>query len=63
MDDYISKPIKPEVLAARLSPWLHPGENENSNETKQAAPLGLEEQDVSLTWNRDRSLSGDGGER
>jgi len=61
MDDYISKPIKPEVLAARLSPWLHPGDKEISD-TEQTTPPGLEEQDVSLTWNRERSLQFVGGD-
>ncbi len=39
MDDYISKPIKPESLAARLSPWLNPGTSNVLADREEQDPL------------------------
>lgn len=60
MDDFISKPIKPEILAERLRPWLN-GEQKNlsvepiSVEQIHEAGLGI--------WDRQRALEFVGGDQ
>jgi len=62
MDDYISKPIKPELLAARLSPWLSPGDSEVATNEKEDLQHEQNKHDTSLTWDRERSLQFVGGD-
>ncbi len=66
MDDYISKPIKPESLAARLSPWLRPGTSEvpadeEEQQSLEDVPDTLAARET-LIWDRERSLQFVGGD-
>lgn len=62
MDDYISKPIKPEALAERLRPYLH-GESPVRQEaaTEEIGTAG--ETDSQKIWDPERALQFVGGDK
>lgn len=63
MDDFFTKPIKPDVLAARLLPWLSAGSEVDGNaadRNKKTAP------ETAVTgwsmWDRDKAMGFVGGD-
>jgi len=62
MDDFISKPIKPDLLAKRLSPWLEDGKitsGEAGTSCRQKNTAGQGEE----IWDRQRALQFVDGEQ
>jgi two-component system, sensor histidine kinase and response regulator len=61
MDDFISKPIKPDMLAERLRPWLPGGSKEResrSSEAEDRSSIDHQEQ----VWDRRQALQLVGGD-
>ncbi|MBE0586104.1 MAG: response regulator, partial [Desulfofustis sp.] len=60
MDDFISKPIKPEMLAERLRPWLPGGSKECESRSGEADDPSADDRDQ--IWDRQQALQLAGGD-
>ncbi|MDX9894465.1 MAG: response regulator [Desulfofustis sp.] len=61
MDDFISKPINPEMLAERLRPWFA-GNNVTAEQLGEKSQHEMDDGEIGLLWSRPEALHLAGGD-